>query len=193
MIGRVNQLERYGLASEAEPGRWVLSGKTEITLNELRERNDIIKTMHGALTDQGLTEERGVGQYALHGGSIDQTVGGRVLAKGLAGDEMSERVFLVLDGVDGRVHHMQFADPSRVEEVRWGMIVEAAFPASGTRSADRNIAINAEEGDGIYRPSQHLARVKDSFERQGKDRKASSASRSLPGSAAPGRPRRTNR
>lgn len=44
---------------------------------------------------------------------------------------------------------MEFADPSRVEEVRRGMIVEATPPASGTRSADRNIAINAEEGDGI--------------------------------------------
>ncbi|GLR85964.1 hypothetical protein GCM10007857_26750 [Bradyrhizobium iriomotense] len=169
MIGRVKQLERYGLASEAEPGRWVLSGKTEITLKELGERNDIIKTMHRALSEQGLAEERGVGQYALHGGSIDQTVVGRVLAKGLAGDEMSERLILVIDGVDGRVHHIEFVDASRVEEVRRGLIVEAAPPTSGTRAADRNIAINAEEGDGIYRPSRHLARIKDSFERQGKD------------------------
>ncbi|WP_187434991.1 DUF3363 domain-containing protein [Bradyrhizobium cytisi] len=146
-----------------------MSDKTEITLKDLGERNDIIKTMHRALSDQGLAEERGVGQYALHGASINQTVVGRVLAKGLASDEMSERVFLVIDGVDGRVHHMEFGDASRVEEVRRGMIVEAAPPASGTRSADHNIAINAEEGDGIYRPSRHLARVKNSFERQGKD------------------------
>lgn len=43
-----------------------------------------------------------------------------------------------------------------------------APPASGNRSADHNIAVNADKGDGIYRPSRHLARVKDSFERQGK-------------------------
>lgn len=169
MIGRVKQLERYGLASEAEPGRWVLSGKTETTLKELGERNDIIKTVHRALSDQGLADERGVGQYALHRSSISQTVVGHVLAKGLAGDEMSERVFLVVDGVDGRVHHLEFADASRVEEVRRGMIVEAAPPTSGSRSADRNIAINAEESNGIYRPSRHLARIRDSFDRQGKD------------------------
>lgn len=87
--------------------------------------------MHRALTDQGLAEERGVGQHALHGGSIDRTVIGRVLAKGLAGDEMSERAFLVIDGVDGRIRHMEFADPSRVEKVRRGMIVEATPPPPG--------------------------------------------------------------
>jgi hypothetical protein len=40
---------------------------------------------------------------------------------------------------------------------------------SGPRPADRNIASNAEEDSGIYRPSRHLERVRDSFERQGRD------------------------
>ena len=94
---------------------------------------------------------------------------GRVIAKGLAGDEMSERVFLVIDGVDGRVHHIEWADPSGVDEVRRDMIVEAAPSVAGARSADRNIAINAEEDDGIDRPSRHLACIKNSFERESKD------------------------
>ena len=33
---------------------------------------------------------------------------GRVVGKGLAGDEMSERVYLVIDGIDARVHHIEF-------------------------------------------------------------------------------------
>ena len=41
---------------------------------------------------------------------IADRIVGRVLAKGLAGDEMGERVHLVIDGVDGRVHHMEIAD-----------------------------------------------------------------------------------
>ena len=53
MIGRVKQLERYGLASEAEDGRWVLSDKAEITLKDVGARNDIIKTMHGLLPIKG--------------------------------------------------------------------------------------------------------------------------------------------
>ena len=46
------------------------------------------------------------------------------------------------------------------------MIVEAAPSVAGARSADRNIAINAEEDDGIYRPSRHLVCIKNSFERE---------------------------
>jgi type IV secretory pathway VirD2 relaxase len=169
MIGRVRRLERYGLANEVEPGRWIVSDRAESTLKELGERNDVIKTMHRGLVDHGLADERGVAQYVRHGETVDEKVVGRVLAKGLAGDEMGERVYLVVDGVDGRVHHVEFADPGRIEEVRRDVIVEAAPAVSGPRPADRNIAANTEEGSGLYQPSRHLERIRDSFERQGKD------------------------
>jgi hypothetical protein len=164
MIGRVRRLERYGLANRAET-----------TLKELGEHNDVIKTMHRALADHGLADERGVAQYVRHGETADERIIGRVLAKGLAGDEMSERVYLVVDGADGRVHHMEFADLGRIEEVRRDMIVEAAPAVSGPRPADRNIAANTEEGSGLYQPGRHLERIRDSFEQQGKDPDASSA------------------
>jgi hypothetical protein len=72
----------------------------------------------------------------------------------------------------GRVHHIEFKDPNRIEDVRRDMIVEAAPVVSGPRSADRNIAANAADGDGIYRPSRHLERIHDNFKRQGKDPEA---------------------
>jgi type IV secretory pathway VirD2 relaxase len=172
MVGRVKHLERYGLATELEPGRWIVSDRAEAALKALGERNEVIKTIHQALTDNGLAEERGVGQYALHGEGSSQKVVGRVLAKGLAGDELSERVGLVVDGIDGRVHYVEFKDPSRIDEMGRDMIVEAAPIVSGPRPADRNIASNAEEDNGIYRPSRHLQRVRDSFERQVKDPEA---------------------
>jgi type IV secretory pathway VirD2 relaxase len=59
MAGRVKRLERYGLATEAEPGRWVLADSTEAMLRELGERGDVIKSMHRALADHGLAETRG--------------------------------------------------------------------------------------------------------------------------------------
>jgi type IV secretory pathway VirD2 relaxase len=172
MVGRVKHLERYGLASELEPGRWLVSDRAEQTLTGLGERTDVIKSIHRALTANGLAEERGVGQYTLHGEGSGEKVVGRVLAKGLAGDEMGERVHLIVDGIDGRVHHIEFKDPSRIEEVGRDMIVEAAPVVSGPRPADRNIATNAAEDDGVYRPSRHLERIRDSFERQGKDPEA---------------------
>ena len=172
MIGRVRHLERYGLATEFEPGRWVVSDRTEQVLKDLDHRNEVMDSIHRALAKNGLADERGVGQFALHGEGSDQKIIGRVLAKGLAGDELGERVHLIVDGIDGRVHHIEFKDPSRIEEVGRDMIVEAAPVVSGPRPADRNIASNAEEDNGIYRPSRHLDRVRDSFERQGKDPEA---------------------
>jgi type IV secretory pathway VirD2 relaxase len=172
MIRRVRHLERYEVATELEPGRWALSDRAEQVLKELDHHTEVINTVHRALTKNGLAEERGVGQFALHGEGSGQKIVGRVLAKGLAGDEMSERVHLIVDGIDGRVHHMEFKDPAWIEEVGRDMIVEAAPVVSGPRPADRNIAANAAEDDGIYRPSRHLERIHDNFERHGKDPEA---------------------
>ncbi|MBG0810430.1 relaxase/mobilization nuclease and DUF3363 domain-containing protein [Methylosinus sp. H3A] len=168
LLGRARCLERYGLATELKTGRWTISDRAEPMLKELGARNEAIETIRRALAGHGLADERGGAQYACHGETGKEQIVGRVLAKGLAGDEMSERVYLVVDGVDGRVHHMEFADPIRIEEVGRGMIVEAAPAVSGPRPADRNIAIVAED-DGLYRPSAHLERIRESFERQGKD------------------------
>ena len=172
MIGRVRHLERYGVATELEPGRWALSDRAEQVLKDLDHRNEAINTIHRVLTMNGLAEERGVGQFALHGEGLGEKIVGRVLGKGLAGDEMGERVYLVVDGIDGRIHHMEFKDASRIEEIGRDMIVEAAPVVSGPRPADRNIAANAEQHNDVYRPSRHLERVRDSFERQGKDPEA---------------------
>ncbi len=169
MIGRVKFLERYGLSSEVETGQWVISDRAEGTLKELSGRNDIIKIMHRALATHGLEEERGIEQYVRHGARPDEKIAGRVLAKGLAGDEMDERVYLVIDGVDGRVHHVEFPDGSHLKDIGRDIIVEVGPAASGPRAADRNIALNTGENDGIYRPSRHLERIRQQFERELKD------------------------
>ena len=169
MVGRVKFLERYGLSSEVETGRWVISDRAEATLKELSDRNDIIKTMHRALATHGLEDERGIEQYVRHGARPDEKIAGRVLAKGLAGDEMDERVYLVIDGVDGRVHHVEFPDGSHLKDIGRDMIAEMVPAISGPRAADRNIALNTGENDGIYRPSRHLGRIREQFEREGRD------------------------
>jgi hypothetical protein len=147
----------------------VISDRAETTLKELSDRNDIIKTMHRALASHSLEKERGIEQFVLHGIRPDEKIAGRVLAKGLAGDEMDERVYLVIDGADGRVHYIEFPDGSHLKDAGRDMIVEMAPAVSGPRAADRNIALNIGENDGIYRPSQHLGRIREQFEREGCD------------------------
>jgi len=170
LIERARKLERMGLATEIETGQWIVSPKAEPTLRELGERGDIIKAMHRALEREGLVEDRHAAQYVVHRESTTERITGRILDKGLGGDEMGERVRLVIDGVDGRVHHIEM-DAARAEDVGRGMIVVAGSALPGPRAADRNIIDVAREG-GVYRPSQHLERARSAIDRIGGDPEA---------------------
>ena len=154
-IGRLQTLGRYGLAREVEPGLWTISEKLEPTLRELGERGDIIKTMHRALAERGA--ERAAAGYAIHRDRMEQgPVIGRVIDKGLAGDQLGDRMHLIIDGVDGRVHYVEIADAAQAEDARLGSIVEVGRAPPRSRPSDRNIAAVAAE-TGVYSPSEHRA------------------------------------
>jgi type IV secretory pathway VirD2 relaxase len=170
LIERARKLERMGLATEIETGKWIMSPKAEPALRELGERGDIIKTMHRALEREGLAGDRHPARYVLHRENATERIVGRVLDKGLGGDEMGERVRLVIDGVDGRVHHIEM-DATRAKDVGRGMIVVAGSAPPGPRAADRNILDIAGQG-GVYRPSQHLERARTAIDSIGGDPEA---------------------
>jgi type IV secretory pathway VirD2 relaxase len=170
LINRARKLERMGLATEIETGRWMVSSKAEPTLRELGERGDIIKTMHRALEREGLAEDRHPARYVLHREKTTERIVGRVVDKGLGGDEIGEHVRLVIDGVDGRVHHIEL-DAARAEKVGRGMIVAAGSGPAGPRAADRNI-MDVAGKEGVYRPSVHLERAHAAIERIGGDPEA---------------------
>jgi hypothetical protein len=83
---------------------------------------------------------------------------------------MGERVRLVIDGVDGRVHHIEM-DADRAEDVGRGMIVVAGSAPPGPSAADRNILDIAGQ-EGVYRPSEHLERARAAIDRIGGDPEA---------------------
>jgi type IV secretory pathway VirD2 relaxase len=149
-IGRLQTLERYGLATQSEPGLWALSERLEAIMRDLGERNDIIKAINRALADRG--EERAPGSFVPHGEEAQTPITGRVIDKRLT-DELGDRIGLIIDGIDGRVHHVASRDPAAVEEAKIGAIVEVSR-APSQRPADRNIAIVAT-GTGVYRPRAH--------------------------------------
>jgi type IV secretory pathway VirD2 relaxase len=172
LIDRAKRLEKYGLADEIDTGRWTIRDDAEQTLRALGERGDIIKTMHRALQDHDLAEERGARDYITHGKGITEPVVGRVLAKGLAGDEMSDRLHLVVDGVDGHTHYVETADIHRLDDIQRGHIVSLDPIPSKTepRASDLNIRdVAANNPDGIYRPSEHLEQARAKIEKIGGD------------------------
>lgn len=122
MIGRVAKLERLGLAEQVEPGCWSLKPGFEDTLRDLSVRGDIIKTMHKAMAGCGRAPD--VSGFAIHGDDIADPVLGRLVARGLH-DELKGSAYAVVDGVDGRTHHLRFADLELIGDAVPGAIVEA--------------------------------------------------------------------
>lgn len=153
LIERARKLERMGLATEHTPGVWTISTRAEPMLRELVPRGDIIKTMHQALERDGLAKQRAYAGYAVHRAAPTERIVGRVVAKGLGGDELGERLGLTIDGADGRVHHLE-VPAAKVEGIRRGSIVAVEPPPSIPRMADRNIVAVTDE-QGVYSPSAH--------------------------------------
>ena len=120
-VGRLRKLESLGLADQIGPGQWVLSENAEATLRELGERGDIIKRIHRSLMERGI--ERGAAAYVLAGESLDDPVIGRLVDRGLD-DELKGTAFAVVDGVDGRTHHIKLPDLDAAGDSAPGSIVE---------------------------------------------------------------------
>ncbi len=121
LIGRATKLERMGLADRISPGCWRLKPALEQSLRELGTRGDIIKTMHRAMTGQGLAAEPS--RFAMHDGAAPEPVIGRLVERGLH-NELTGQAYAVVDGADGRVHHLKFPDIDKTGDVAPGGIVE---------------------------------------------------------------------
>ncbi|UGQ22493.1 DUF3363 domain-containing protein [Brucella anthropi] len=144
-----------GLATEHAPGVWELSKDMEPALRELGERGDIIRTMQKALGPQ--EGERDPMSFQIHDGAPETPIVGRVVDKHLS-DELGENLTVVVDGIDGRTHHIAGIAPERLEDARIGSVVQIGPVEATARSSDRSIAAIAE--DGIYRPSRHLEQAR---------------------------------
>jgi len=120
-VGRLRKLEGLRLAEQIGPGQWIISDEAEKRLRQLGERGDIIKRIHRSLAERGL--ERGASSYVLAGESLDEPIVGRLLARGLD-DELKGTAYAVVDGVDGRTHHIRLADLNAAGDSAPGSIVE---------------------------------------------------------------------
>jgi len=105
--GRMRKLEALGLADQFAPGQWVISERTETVLRDLGERRDIIKRIHRGLAESQLN--RSAEAFVLESTPTSAPVVGRLLARGLD-DELKGTAFVVVDGIDGRAHHVALPD-----------------------------------------------------------------------------------
>ncbi len=134
-VGRLKTLERLGLARERRQGVWELDAGMDTKLRQLGERADKFKMMQRALREAGI--ERGAAAMALfERGPRKAPLIGKVVGVGLV-DEISDRTWVIIDAVDGRVHYAEL-----------GRLKPVEVPARG--------ALVALAGDGLQRkPSSH--------------------------------------
>ncbi len=116
-LGRMQTLERLGLATPAGPAQWMLDAEAESSLRALSERGDIIKRLHRTLG------ERSPSEWSLSGEAAGQPVIGKLVARGLD-DELTGTAYAIVDALDGRVHHLRLPDLEATSDVRPGGIVE---------------------------------------------------------------------
>lgn len=150
LVGRLQRLQRMGLAHEPSPGVWTVHADAEQVLRAMGERGDIMRTMQRAMS--GLPRELTV----FEPGENARQVVGRVAAKGMA-DELYDRGYLVVDGTDGKAHYIALNAKAELEQYPVGAVVEARGSAE-VRTADKNIAALAV--GGLYRTDHHLAVAK---------------------------------
>ena len=161
--GRLAHLARMGLAQLLPTGRYRLDPDLETVLRTMGERGDIIRTMQREFTRLNLdraSADRIIYDPAAPGA---QPIVGRVLTRGLA-DEMDDRHYLLIDGIDGRTHYVPIgtADGSGLDVrgedagLASGAVVEIRPSVPVVREVDRTIAAVAGTNAGRYDADAHF-------------------------------------
>ncbi len=127
-IGRLKTLQKLGLAEERQRGVWALDSAMEPKLRQLGDRADKFKMMQRALAEAGI--DRGAAAMALfERGPRKAPLIGKVVGVGMV-DEITDRTWVVIDAVDGRVHYAELGRLRATDVPERGTLVALAGEAA---------------------------------------------------------------
>ncbi|MDI1237284.1 MAG: DUF3363 domain-containing protein [Polaromonas sp.] len=150
---RLQRLEGMGLAERMNANRWKLQPGMAATLDAMGQREDALETVRRAL--------KGQRRECVLNERQTTPVSGRIMGKGLA-DELHDRGYLVVDGIDGRAHYLRLPGGIDLAELPVHGIVEAR-PSGQEKPVDRHIATIAR--DGLYKTADHVVQLKQANDR----------------------------
>jgi hypothetical protein len=104
-------------------------------------RGDIIKTMHRAMSARGAASD--VSRFALHSEVSAEPVFGRLVERGLH-DELAGSAYAVVDGADGRTHHLRFSDIDMTTDASPGALVELRQWTDGKGCERQSLAVRSD-------------------------------------------------
>jgi len=150
--GRLRKLKAMDLAEDIGGGRYRLAEGLEDTLRRIGERGDIIRLMQRELTVRRL-DRAGVKQVISS--DLSEPLVGRVIQRGFS-DEHRDRYYLMVDGVDGRVHYVDIGRGDAIPSLPEGATVRIAPSRMEATQADRTIDAVARANCGRYSIDLHL-------------------------------------
>ena len=116
------------------------------------ERGDIIRLMQRELTARRL-DRSGVEQVVTT--ELREPIVGRLIQRGFS-DEHRDRHYLMVDGIDGRVHYINIGRGDATPSVPEGSIVRIAPSRIEATQADRTVEAVARANGGRYSIDLHL-------------------------------------
>ncbi|QTC90300.1 relaxase/mobilization nuclease domain-containing protein [Brevundimonas goettingensis] len=138
-IARLETLQDLGVVRPEGPAQWRLAPDAEATLKGLGRRSDIIARLHQGLASAGLSPSP---ERLQIGETVSRPLIARVISQGLD-DELKGSGFLVLEGLDGQVHHHRIRDLTGLD-VRAGAVVELAPIKSGQAGGRLALHVRAD-------------------------------------------------
>ncbi|HEX7929668.1 MAG TPA: relaxase/mobilization nuclease RlxS [Sphingomicrobium sp.] len=151
--GRLRKLKAMDLADDVGGGRYRLAEGLEESLRRMGERGDIIRLMQRELTARRL-DRAGVEQVISN--DLREPIVGRVIQRGFS-DEHRDRHYLMVDGVDGRVHYVDIGRGDATPSVPEGSTVRVAPSRIEATQADHTVDAVARANGGRYSIDLHLA------------------------------------
>jgi type IV secretory pathway VirD2 relaxase len=147
---RLKALRRMGLAEHLGGTRWEVDERLGRKLSAIEHADTIARRIEQALQETGLDR-----MSAAHGSAYEPTerVTGRLLKVGHA-DELIGSRYGIVDGLDGRVHHIKLGTQV-FEDLNPGDMIEVKPRADGALRMDREIAEIAAQSDGVYSAAAH--------------------------------------
>lgn len=150
--GRLRKLKAMDLAEDIGGARYRLAEGLADTLRRMGERGDIIRLMQRELTARRL-ERAGVENVVST--ELREPIIGRLISRGFS-DEHRDRHYMLVDGVDGRVHYVDIGRGNATPSAPENSTVRIEPIQAEATQADRTVDAVARANDRRYSIDLHL-------------------------------------
>ena len=148
MAGRLQHLQRYGLAQKDDRGQWTVVPGFRQTLEDLGLRQEIVRNLYAVLGQRASSVTR------FEAARDTQSLTGAVVAMG-ADDALNDRRYLVVRDARDQMHYVKVANREALSVLEKGGLVRVAGADPQRMKTDPRVAEVARSNNGVYSHDAH--------------------------------------